>query len=461
MQVDGYRVAAAGVRAGAGDRGEPGIRPLRIRVDHEGLGVPAALARGHEVAGEHRAVQRVLGGQGLTGVPDQPGHGSLVQRVELLERAGEVHDLAHRGIGGGRCGRVDEQRDPGRAQLGVAGREAEAVAGDPQLGGPGREAALGVVPQVRHDPRRQVGVRVVEAVPARVGPHGPGVIEAVAELERDPAAVRQRRLHDQAGGHVAAGDVELQEGAGRGGRARLVVDEPGVPDDGTALRRGRERGLGGDPVLQVAELVAGRAEQLGQHHAEVRLVTLDPLRVGAGGVVQQGRAEAGEVLGQVVDQRAAAGQRRAGRRRGAIQRGRAAGLERERDVSVVGVQDRRGDPQPVAGEIAAEGRAQRQRRPALLVQPPVGGGDRQYRHGRHGLAAGDRHRSAAGQAARDGHPVEEVHPQPGLVGAGDLDEVDPVQRRRGDELGQAIGHVRPPAQSGSRPSACRPGCSRR
>ena len=204
------------------------------------------------------------------------------------------------------------------------------------------------------------------------------------------------------------------------------------------LRTCRERRLGGDPVLLVAEIVGGRRQQLEQHHAQIRLVALDPVRVGAHRIVRERLAEAAEVLGEIIDLRVAARQRAGFRGRGAVEAGRALGLEREGHARVVRVQRARRDRQLVGGEVPGVPRRQLQERPAVLVERPIAGGHRLDGNGRDRLAPADRDLLRCRQRSRQRDGVEEVDEGMGLVLAADLDEVDPVARRAREEEGEAV-----------------------
>src|SRR5207253_1772636 len=100
-----------------------------------------------------------------------------------------------------------------------------------------------------------------------------------------------------------------------------------------------------------------------EHHAEVRLRPLLPLRITEGREVEQGLAEGEEVLGQVVDRRRVRRHGRAGGGgRAAVQVGGAAGLERERGAGEVGVEGGAADRQRVRREVAGgvHGQVERQ-----------------------------------------------------------------------------------------------------
>ena len=170
------------------------MRARAGRLDGELLGVTPALGGGQQVARQLRAGEVVIVAQGLLGGPGEAGDRDAEQLVGGLLCRGEVHDLAHRRVDGFGCRRVDQERQPDRAQLGVADREAEAVALDPELGRAGLEAAAAVVPPVRHDARVAGGVA---RIPSRVDRQwrdddltGLGIGQAVADLEGDELRVR-------------------------------------------------------------------------------------------------------------------------------------------------------------------------------------------------------------------------------------------------------------------------------
>ena len=188
-----------------------------------------------------------------------------------------------------------------------------------------------VAPAAQHRSCRvpQVGDELRDACPPRPrngSSAGPGRAASLGGAARYPAASpakspcplakstawpwMQRGLAVWPGRRVRwRGHVELHEGGGRQRGRGLVVDEPGVPHQGQPLCRGVERRLGGDAVLQVAQLVRERAQRLHEHDADVGLGPFGPLRVAGRGEVGQRLAEAREVLGQVVDR-----DRRLGRR---------------------------------------------------------------------------------------------------------------------------------------------------
>ena len=246
-----------------------------------------------------------------------------------------------------------------------------------EIGRAGGQAALAVVPVVGPE---------AGPVPAGVegGPTGRDGADAdrarqahrrVLDLEVDDRPVRSERTDQHRQPRVdrpARRHVELQDRRRDGRRGRLVVDEPGVPDDRQSLGRGLDRRLRRDAVLVVAELVGHRRERLHQHDAEVCLGPLHPGRVAQGGELRQGLLEAGEVLGEVVDRHLLGRRFRAARRgRRAVQRGGAVRLERERHLAEEGVELVARDGQEVGGEVPGGSHRERQDRPALAVGAPV------------------------------------------------------------------------------------------
>ena len=126
--------------------------------------------------------------------------------------------------------------------------------------------------------------------------------------------------------------------------------------------RGAEVGLGGDRVLVVAEVVADVGEQLDERDAEVGGAALAPVRHRHGEAVEDQPAEAGVVLGEVVEVRRR--QLRLGRHvvvGRAVEVRRAVDLERERHLRRArdrsppagrGDRGERHEPQRVGREVA-------------------------------------------------------------------------------------------------------------
>ena len=397
-------------------------RPGRRRLDGERLRVAAPVGGGHDVADHARAGEVVVGGQRVRWLPDDARH---------RRRAGVRRRRQHEWIGRFLDGHDVDQRPPGRArrrrrridQQRLPGRQAQAVAEHPHLACACPQAALAVVPPVRRD-LAAVAARI-DRVRGNVQRARRGIDEPGAGLELDGDAVGALCGDEQARRHRGRGlHVELQQYARRRRRPRLVVHQARVTDDRAALGRRLQRRLGGDPVLDVAQIIGDATERLHEYHAEVGLRPLRPFGVAERGEVRQGTPEAREVLGQVVDRRRVGRQRRADdRRRRAIEFGRAAGLEREARVVEERIEDGAHEHECVEREVTGVVHPQREHRSVGGVHRPVAGGDRMRRHARDHVAAGDA-RGGYRPLQRDGR--EEVHPKCPLVRGRDLDEVDAV-----------------------------------
>ena len=100
-----------------------------------------------------------------------------------------------------------------------------------------------------------------------------------------------------------------------------------------APARGTEIGLGRDRILLVAQLVADVRQQFGERDAVVGLAALLPLRHELRHAIEQQAAEAGVVLGEIVDLGRVLLRRRAVALRLAVEVGRALDLEGEVDLA--------------------------------------------------------------------------------------------------------------------------------
>ena len=236
-----------------------------------------------------------------------------------------------------------------------------------------------------------------------------------------------------AGRHPAGrGHVELDDGAGAGAVVHVVVDQAGVAPDRDPLPGGLQVGLGGDRVLEVAELVADVGQQFDEGDAEVGLAPLDPAGHQRGDQVEQCLPEAGVVLGQVVNRRPVGQRGCRARPRLAVETGGAAGLEAEVHCGVGGVEPAAGDPQRVGGEIAGP--------VDLDDQVPVLGRDVEHPQPADAHAAVDGEK--LGMASQPGRRrlLDEVdaHEPLRFQALGQhLDVVDPVEGRVGQEQGAA------------------------
>ena len=181
------------------------------------------------------------------------------------------------------------------------------------------------------------------------------------ELGRvDHAALRMilsRRRHQQQ--QVGQFEAQVVAAGQRHQRARIaafvhaVVDQPRMPAHRDASARGAQVGFGGDRVLVVAEVIGGVRQRLHQRDAEVRHVTLLPRRHVQREAVEEQLAEAGVVLGEVVDLRRGRRWRHARRLVGAVQRLRAVQAEVQRDAGIARIEAGIGLP---AGRVIARGR---------------------------------------------------------------------------------------------------------
>src|ERR1017187_646680 len=86
-----------------------------------------------------------------------------------------------------------------------------------------------------------------------------------------------------------------------------------MTNDGPPLGGCRKSALRCDAVLSVAEVIGKAAQGLHKHHAEIRFGTFLPLGITESREVGERFAETQEILGEVVDRRHVAGQRRARR----------------------------------------------------------------------------------------------------------------------------------------------------
>ncbi len=100
---------------------------------------------------------------------------------------------------------------------------------------------------------------------------------------------------------MSSSGVHADPGAGVAALVHLVVDQARVAAYRDALAGRLEVGLGGDGVLVVAEVIADVGEDLDEGDAEVGGVALLPVRHDERQAVQDQGAEAGVVLGEVVD----------------------------------------------------------------------------------------------------------------------------------------------------------------
>ena len=210
---------------------------------------------------------------------------------------------------------------------------------------------------------------------------------------------------------------------------------------GPSLGRRREVALGGDAILGVGELVGERRHELEDHVGAVGLDALLPVGVAARREVEERGAHAAEVARQVVDDDVLGRLGRALARRDlAVERARAALLERELRGAEEPVDPRIRHREPVAGEVAGLGDGHREER-ALAVVPGLDLGHDRDRDARRRIGGGDRDlRRARGQ--RRGEVDEQVDLELALVaGVDDPDEVDPGERGLLEQQGAARGDV--------------------
>ena len=154
---------------------------------------------------------------------------------------------------------------------------------------------------------------------------------------------------------AARGNRHRQQCRGAAARIGTVIDEPREAPARAAFRCGREIGFARVTVLNVRKFVAERGEYLHQHDAGIGRNTFTPLRPVLGREIEQRVVEAGEVAREIVDARLGHVLFRALACRLAIEVGRAALLERERDVVEPAIDTRIVDRQPVDREITRLG----------------------------------------------------------------------------------------------------------
>ncbi|RIH81688.1 hypothetical protein Mrose_03550 [Calidithermus roseus] len=238
------------------------------------------------------------------------------------------------------------------------------------LGGPFGQAAVFVAPGVQLD--AVVGLKEGQVVQGLEGLRhlAQGFGEPVGR-EHGAAGLEPRQ--QQAAGAVGAGvgagqdqavggggDLEADPGPRVAAVVHGVVQQPGVPPQRDALPRGAQVGFGGHGVLVVAQVVAHVGQQLHQCHLQVGGRALLPAGHEQGQPIEHQAAEAGVVLGQVIQPGLA---QRLGRTLllgGAVEVAGALDLEGKLHLGELGVEagGRSGDggalhqPQGVAGVVA-------------------------------------------------------------------------------------------------------------
>ena len=260
-------------------------------------------------------------GERVVGVPGDLGDGHAgrgrrlleepARRVDAAGHRDQPHRVAVGGIGvdlgaGGGVGGLGEHEHVALAQQRVVAtqrrRGGPRVAGRPRARPRcGRRARRGRRGARRRHRRGRQGSRTPPAAPAgrraRSSPvPGASVLSSV-EVTRVKA--RESRWERGGGGRRP----QPQPHPGVAPLVHAVVDEPGVAAQRDPAPRGAEVGLGGDRVLAPRQLVGHVGQRLHQRDADVGRVALRPRRRQLAEPLQHGAAEAGEVLGQVVDAR--------------------------------------------------------------------------------------------------------------------------------------------------------------
>ena len=253
--------------------------------------------------------------------------------VEVGTDAGQAHDLAMLGIGGGAqiwaVHLFECQQGPRHQGPGVMRIEDQLLASVVQGGAdrPLGETALVVAPGVKLDAivravqgeirhrLEHLRARVQRGLQVGVGDVGPletvghadegrvrGEGQALRQAGRRGGRVRERILA-RAGRRITLADLDVHERARVRPFARRVVEEPRVAAQRRPMPRGPQIRLVRDGVLKVAELVGRVRQKLDDGDADVRLAPFRPLGKRLREPIQHQLLEARVVLGEVIDDR--------------------------------------------------------------------------------------------------------------------------------------------------------------